>query len=268
MKTLVNEEKYLLKEIVTRWKRGQTVCLADILDKFLVDIDIKIDYNKNTVELLFDQEKISDLNRLPQLASEKAWLLMRFVLLIKYYQGLDYMFLYQESRLTDPVNRFGQLLQGRKTISYHLTDTTILNCVLDYSYKTIVIGQILIDFVENNFRTREQIRHEENLILAEKNLSISHGNLFESKRGVKRSTIAIIVSVVVGLISLFTSIILSVTQSKVELKSEQYGTILKSLDSIYGINNSTNQFIKNIHLPDTLKTIIIKPTQLSRPVNK
>ncbi|MCX7743878.1 MAG: hypothetical protein N2167_04850 [Flavobacteriales bacterium] len=262
MKKFDTDEKYIISEIVTRWKNGQAVCLADIVDRFLLDIDVKLDYQNRTVELLFDQQKFLHLTNFTTIVTDKAWLLMRFVTLLKYLQGLDYIYLYQQGNVPKQPTRFGLLLKGNTPVSYQITDPIIVDFLLDYSYRTIVVGQILIDYVENDFKTDEQIRHDENIKIAKDNLDVANNSLVQAKKSVNRSSVAIGISILLGILSIAVSIFLSQRPIDAKINKTQYETLTKSLISIDSLYKKTNDFLEQNILPDTVKTIVTKPVRL------
>lgn len=206
MKKLDKDEKFIINKIVTCWKNGQAVCLADIVDNFLIDIDVNLDYQNKTIELLFDQQAFINLQNFTTIATDKAWLLMRFVTLLKYLQRQDYIYLYQQANIPNSPTRFGQLIQGNTSVSYQITDKVIVDFLLDYSYCTIVVGQILIDYLENNYMTDEQIKLDEDIKIAKENLNVAKDSLIQAKKSVNRSTVAICISIVLGVLSFVVSI--------------------------------------------------------------
>lgn len=294
MKKFDQDEKYIIFEIVKRWKNGQAVCLADIVDNFLVDIDVKLDYQNHTVELLFDQQKFLHLSSFTSIVTDKAWLLMRFVTLLKYLQKLEYIYLYQQGNIPTQPTRFGQLVQGSTPVTYNISDPIIIDFLLQYSYRTIVVGQILIDYVDNDYKTDEEIRHIENKRIAEKNLEEAHNsvvlseksiknaekslklskqsikvsedNLQTAREGVKTGKIGVWIAIILGVLSLIISTFSIYNSSKpnknpipIEIQANQLKEILENnidKDKIEDIIKKSEQLILELDTVNlNLKTL-------------
>lgn len=69
----------------------------------------------------------------------------------KVVNGETLQYLYQESE-PENTSRFGQLIQSNPYITYQIYDPYIKKLLIDYSHRTIIVGQTVIDYVKNNFQ--------------------------------------------------------------------------------------------------------------------
>jgi hypothetical protein len=257
MITLVNDEKDFLKSIVDLSKRTNNMFFGNLVEKYLINIDVQI-IDKDNIEYRFDEEYFLKSHDLRDVVHNISWTFMRFIKLLKYLEENNYLYLYQETE--SPIElRFGQLIRNNAFIVYQIHDPEIKNLLFNYSFKTIVIGQTLIDYVSNGFKTEEQLRHEANLKIAEKNLTIANASLKAAEISVKRATYAIIVSIILGIISIGSSFYISNKQSKCETKMDktQFNSLnngIVSIDSILTINSKH----------DTINAKIIKEIRIKK----
>ena len=268
MITLSDLEKDFLKRIVDLSERTHDMFLGNLLDKDLRNIDVHLDRQRNVAEFRFDQQYFPADTDFIYKVREMSWTFMKLVKLLKYLESENYLYLYQESE-PENTSRFGQLIQSSPYITYQIYDPDIKKLLIDYSHRTIVVGQTVIDYVKNNYQTLEQIRHLENKQIAERNLIIANDSLdkaeiglTQSKKSIKTATRAIIVSIVLGLISIWTSFYLSEKQSKNPITMEQ-----KQFDSLNQNIKSIDSTIMNFKLSDTLKTEIVNEIKIKTAGN-
>ena len=268
MITLSDLEKDFLKRIVDLSERTHDMFLGNLLDKDLRNIDVHLDRQRNVAEFRFDQQYFPADTDFIYKVREMSWTFMKLVKLLKYLESENYLYLYQESE-PENTSRFGQLIQSSPYITYQIYDPDIKKLLIDYSHRTIVVGQTVIDYVKNNYQTLEQIRHLENKQIAARNLIIANDSLdkaeiglTQSKKSIKTATRAIIVSIVLGLISIWTSFYLSEKQSKNPITMEQ-----KQFDSLNQNIKSIDSTIMNFKLSDTLKTEIVNEIKIKTAGN-
>lgn len=269
MITLSDLEKDFLKRIVDLSERTHDMFLGNLLDRDLQNIDVYLDRQGNIAEFRFDQQFFPADTDFVYKVREMSWTFMKLVKLLKYLESENYLYLYQESAPNN-TSRFGQLIQSNPYISYQIYDPDIKRLLIDYSHRTIVVGQTVIDYVKNNYQTLEQIRHTENIHIAEQNLKVANESIdkaeigiTQSKKSIKTATWAIIISIILGLISIWTSFYLAEKQSEtpITIEKTQYESIKQDIKSI----DST---IQNMKIVDTLKTEIVNEIKIKTAGNR
>lgn len=122
----------------------------------------------------------------------------------------------------------------------------------------------LIQFVKKEFKTAEDIKHEENISIANDSLSEARNSVVISKTSVSRATVAIWVSVLLALISISSAFYIFNLQAKNETKlnSNQYYELTDKLEMVSKSIEKVKQEINIIRVPDTIKTVIVEPVEL------
>jgi hypothetical protein len=187
MISLSAEERTFLRKIVVLSAKTFDVFLGNVVDSELPNIDVFVNINNQIVEYRFDTAYYQNPTEFPLLVRNLSWKFMRYVKLLKYLESINYLYLYQESA-PENESRFGRLIKDNPYIGFSPYDPEVRKLVIDYSYRTIVIGQTLVDFVKNEFKTQEQLRHEENMVVAETELKISKESLSHAQKGINLST--------------------------------------------------------------------------------
>ncbi|MNY41280.1 hypothetical protein D3C86_1760800 [compost metagenome] len=72
------------------------------------------------------------------------------------------LFLYQEGP-DEKTSRFGRLIHKNNFISAGINDKDAIKLILEFSKKTIVINESIREYVRNDFKTKDDIRHFENI---------------------------------------------------------------------------------------------------------
>ncbi|OCA77108.1 hypothetical protein BBI01_01200 [Chryseobacterium artocarpi] len=177
MRKLSDEEKKFTKELVRISTHSQNVFLSNIIDNELTNTDVFLDYEKNEVYYHFDKE-IYDHNpgQFIELARSFSWKMIRYFHLLQYFQKMEMLFLYQESPI-EKQSRFGRLIRGRVVIPNKINDTEAAKIILEYSSKTILINTSLVEYVNNDFQTVDDIRNEKEITLSEENLKVANKTL-------------------------------------------------------------------------------------------
>lgn len=274
MRKLDQEEKQFLTVIINSYKSGNLPCLADLVDNYLVNKDIQIDFVQRTTEVHFDQHIYLNNNNLPDEARQISWTLMKLVNLLKYLQDQNFLYLWKEAN-NNSVERYGQLVVNNPKIPYNINDKHIAELLVDYSFRTIVLGQTLVDYVQNNYQTTEDLQFNKNikiandsletarqsivqsndsLIISRDSLKTSKDSLEEARKSVSKATSAIYVSVFMTLVSIGVSTYLVnyQTEQPISIDSKQIDQVL----------NNIKEIENKIKLPDTLKTIVTKPIKI------
>lgn len=272
MRTLDQDEKQILTEIVQSHRQGQLTCLANLVDRYLVDKDIYIDFTKKTAKVRFDQQVFLNNNNLPDIARETSWILMKFVNLLKYFQNQDYLYLWNETQ-NNQQNRYGKLEVGHADISHAVNDAQVEELLVDYSFRTIIVGQTLVDYVANDYKTTEELQHEENISVAQASLEearqsvvLSRESLQKARTSVSRATVAIWISVLIAFASITTSFYIANKQADNEIKIEsgQFDKLTNEFDQLEESITTVKDDLDKFELPDTLKTIVTEPVKIEK----
>ncbi len=164
MRQINNFEKEILQRIINYHNRAIIPSLASVIDTELDNKAIYLDFVAGTSEIradiaLYNQDIAFDEFR--KLTLE----IVTIVNLLKYLQDNGYLTLFKEANNPPEHTIYGQLIQGHNYISLAIVDPDITKLLLDYSYKSILVGQPLLDFANNGFRTENQIHTDEARIL-------------------------------------------------------------------------------------------------------
>jgi hypothetical protein len=231
MRQINNFEKDILKRIVQYYYLGNIPNLASVIDPYMSNKDIYLDFIANTAEIRAD---IQFYNQ-GTLINEVRSLTLRIVTvvsLLKYLQDNGFLTFFNESTQQQNQERFGQLVQGHKFVTAKIADNEVTNMLLDCSLKSILVSQALIDFVANDFRTEEQVE-------AERNNSINTRNL-------KIAVWTLLISTFIGIVGLFYSRLevkygrlQSVQEQNVKINKVQYENFKNQIDSSILILNKT-----------------------------
>jgi hypothetical protein len=159
--------------------------------------------------------------------------LVESVFLIKYLEKESLIFFhsnYEPPQLGDYLSVKSSLINNSSSKSYEKNEfsTTIYDDILDFQKTYFVCSTELIEHVKNGFRSMEQIRHNENIKESKKNLKIAEQSLNQSyigldlsRKSIKKATSAIIISIVLGGVSIFSSFYIAFQQSKNSIKIDQ-----------------------------------------------
>jgi hypothetical protein len=207
-------------------------------------------------EVRFDQQVFLNNPDMAHIAQETSWTLMKFVNLLKYFQDQDYLYLWQQTPNNQP-SRYGQLTVGNAYIEHAVSDSHVAGLLVDYSFRTIIVGQTLIDYVDHDYQTTDQVQHAENLAIAQ-------GSLSEAQTSVKRATQAIMIAIALAFISIIATFYLANQQSNSATKIDtvQMESLSTQFDGIQEAVNEVSNQLENLVLPDTVKTVITKPVKV------
>lgn len=177
MRTLSEEEKNFTHQLIRISKESYDVFLSNIVDGELNNIDVYLDYQNNTIEYRYDKS-MYDLNpkEFIYFTRNFTWKMVRYYNLLKDLEKQNMLFMYQESPIQRD-SRFGRLVNGNQYFSSNINDPDIVKLILEYTRKTIVINQSLIDYVDNDFKTQDDIKHIQSISLSEANLKIANKSL-------------------------------------------------------------------------------------------
>jgi hypothetical protein len=246
MKTLDFTENDLLRKIVENYQNDVTVRLYDLMDQEFQNIEMLLDYENDVVKLRFDRNVFTDDFGLIYTAQQITWKLMKFVTLLNDLQEMKFIFLFQDFPNPKPL-RLGAVLTIQNSIIYEIPDQKVCHLIIENILKTIVVGQYLVDYVNNNFKTREQIRHDQAIELSDNNLKVAKESLRKSSQAILIAVAVGCLSILLGLISLFKP-----EKEEIKLDSKQF-------------NKLNTSIIENKNIQDTIKTqVSIKQTKTTK----
>jgi hypothetical protein len=163
MRELNDFEKNTIRKIVEQ----NQINFVALLDEYMADKDIELDYGARTATVHFDQEIYLPNNNFgaTQLIDQVLTIsdiLISVIGLLDYLKQNNYLKLIQVSPTPTPA-RFGRLLQGNPSVAYQIYDNEITELLLSNSFKEIKVEQSLVDYFNDKFLTKEEIRHKENI---------------------------------------------------------------------------------------------------------
>lgn len=171
MRALYDLEKDIIRSLIDYHNRGIIPNIASLVDPLLRNIDIHLDYQNRAVELKIDQADFTPELAIDTVRSLTAQLLA-VVNLLDYLEKNGYVSLYWEAT-PGQHERFGQLIEGNTPISYALPDRRMTDLLLENSLKSILVGQPLIEFAQDGFRTKDDIAFRTNMCIALSSLGAS-----------------------------------------------------------------------------------------------
>lgn len=240
MRQINDFEKEILNRIITFYNRGIVPNLASVIEPYLENKEIYIDFVANLAEIradaqYYNQESLVDEVRTMTLR------IVTVVMLIKYLQDNGFITIFNETTNTPTQERYGQLIQGNTCLTAAIADTNVKNLLIDYSFKSILLGQALIDFVSNDFRTKEQVD-------SDKDTSIN-------KRNLKIAVIALIASTIIGVIGLIFSFF-EVKYCRLQIEQQQNVLLNKVQYKVFETQN------------DSACVLVRKPTEKVQEFDK
>lgn len=247
MRRLSEEEKKFTRELVRISNTSYDVYLSNIVDRELNNIDIFLDYQNQNIEFRFDQNMYQqNPNDFMYFTRDFSWKMIRYFNLLKDFEKYGMLFLFQETP-TQNNSRFGRLANGQAFISSQLNDKDAIKLILEYSLKTILINQSLREYVENDFKTEDDIKHQQNIGLSEENLRIANNSLkianqsldaskealIASKESLKKANITIWVTIGIFVIATIINLLITFRNPEpIKLNIQQLNELKKNQDDI------------------------------------
>jgi hypothetical protein len=243
MRTLDQDEKNFLLELVKKDEQLGPINLASLIDPMLKNKEIHLVYKTQKAEVRFDKETFLNNPDLVPIVRATSWSLMKYVKLLEYLENTNQVYLYQEGDFPE-VFTYGQIPIGNPVITSEIKDPSVIPGLIYMSYRTVVLSQSIKDYVKNNFQTQEDIKHNQNLTLGK---------------------IALVISVALGLISIFISVhYASVDKEQdVKINSNQVESLIINQDK------NTRMIINQIEsssitIPDTIKTEVTNQIEIKK----
>ena len=240
MRQINDFEKIILRRIKAYHDRGITPNLASIIDPQLSNKDIFLDFANNNVDIRADYNLYTQgtlINEINQLTLE----IVVTVNLLQDLQKFGYISLFQDAPTPQNI-RYGQLANGNHYITSTINDNNVKKLLLDFSLKSIIIGQPFMTFIDNNFKTNDEINTERT------NLQATHDSAVNT-RNLKIAVIALIISTSLNFWEIYNST-MEVQYGRMQIEQEQTvklnNTQLKTLLNHYNkiINDTLKQTIE------------------------
>ncbi len=164
MRTLNQFEQKVVNRIVNYHNLGILSNYASVIHHLLENKDIFLDYSTQTAELRADLQYYN-AGSLVDIVEQITAELVTTVNLLDDLEKNGYVTTYLQAANNGQI-RYGQLIVGNQYVSYQFVDPKLVNLLLNYSFKTILVGQPLIDYVNNGFQTHEQVSQKQNIRVA------------------------------------------------------------------------------------------------------
>lgn len=243
-------EKQIIRKLKTFKEKGIYLNFLSILDDYYKDraIEIKRDTKEGWIQ--FDTKKFANYDK-----NINAWIpkqdlvkeiapsidiIIRIIFLLSYLEKNGLIFLYDFATSNENISSFPKLNTPPEPTRLPLPDKKVIDLLIDYYYKEIFISQSIVNLVNNEFKTKDEIQHEETIAYANKSLKTG-------EESIKTANFAVIVSIIIGSVGLVVAgystyqtyqisqkpIDINTTQLKVfENKAYEMTTKLNRLDSI------------------------------------
>jgi hypothetical protein len=155
------------RNIIDRIVNQHQLDFVSLVDHYMIDKDILLDFQNDTATILFDQavympNNNQGANNLIDEVLNISEVLIATISLLEYLQENKYLKLIQASPNPNPP-RFGRLIQGSQFIQYQIYDKDITESLLKNTFKTVRVEQSLIEFVNDGFISKEEKRHRQNI---------------------------------------------------------------------------------------------------------
>jgi len=228
MRLLNDTEKDFCKRILVG--NGANNFLENIIDHKLGGVRISITKSPKKVELLLETQNQNptkeEFNRLKSLRNNVISDITTVVNLIKMLERESYIILFNGATVSQNKFEFGQ---GAINLCFILsdidtTDNVIMDLLIDYVGKEIVLTEEFREFCKNDYISREELRHRKEELRHRKEIKITKYALYVA-------IIALVVNVVFNIISI-KSKEMSINQEQMSLLMKNLTTISNKLDSL------------------------------------
>lgn len=158
---LDKEEKLMLLELIKISKNTRDVNINNVICKEMYGISLYLDYVNKTAEYRFDATIFdfqTDPDKQYNLIRNISWKIFKLISMLKYFEKNNYICLLQEAKANNS-SEIGNRVRNRAVIAGEIYDLEFINKLLDINKRTIIVGQTLVDYVQNNFKTEEEIQH-------------------------------------------------------------------------------------------------------------
>ena len=194
MRHLNDFEKDIIRRIVYISNNIDNPNYASVIDHLLVDKEVVLNFTNRSVSVNTDI-RFYQQDTLIEEVQKITLELVTTINLLEELEKFGYVLTFLEAKPNNPTI-FGQFVRGNTPVQYDLVDERIINLLLDYSVKTIIVRPSLQAYVTNNFKTNEEIKEEQERISQAVDLRIN-------KRNLKIAMWALIISIVLGIYEIY-----------------------------------------------------------------
>lgn len=262
MRQINDFEKAILRAIIQYHDNGIIPNLSSVIYPRLVNKDIYLNFDARTVEIRADTV-FYNLGTITEEVRSITFEIVTAVNLLRDLQNNGYVTLFRESTWLGNI-RYGQLVQGNSFIPATINDPDVTSLLLDYSLKSILVGQPLIDFVNNEFRTAEKVQADEEKAQALHDSSVNKRNLNIALIALILSTLLTIWEIYNGTQEVKYGRMQVEQEQNVKLNDSQQLTIENKLDESKIILKQTKDILQEIKKLETAKTQTYKPTETKK----
>ncbi|MNK41020.1 hypothetical protein D3C87_596780 [compost metagenome] len=203
MRNLSKQEKEFIVKLLRIADTSNNVFISNIVYDELTNVDIYLDYEQTKVDYRYDIKVYNQNTHLfADFARDFSWKIIKYFKLLKYLENNEMLFLYQEGP-DEKTSRFGRLIHKNNFISAGINDKDAIKLILEFSKKTIVINESIREYVRNDFKTKDDIRHFENIELSKKNLAVaqrSNDTAYTSNELARKSLRAVKITIIITII--------------------------------------------------------------------
>lgn len=245
-------EKRIIRKLKGFKERGVNLNFLSILADFFTDRGIEVNKKTDEAWICFDTRKLCTYDQ-----SINAWIpkvdlvyetapttevIIKVIFLLNYLDKNGIVFLFDFARSDKDVVSFPEFNTKPVPTKLIVSDKKVVELLISYFHKEIVISQSIITLVNNNFLTTEEIQHAENVGYANRSLKAAEKSIKSANRAIKYS----IILGVVGLVISIYSIVLTQRQIEqpIEIKKEQLENLkstLKPIDETKVLEKISNQ---------------------------
>ncbi|OKL39979.1 hypothetical protein [Pontibacter flavimaris] len=215
-------EKQILRKIKRYKESGITINFSAILDDFYKDRALKIRRDTKESWILFSNSKFGKFD-----SNIGAWIpkdemikgvapsteiLIKIIFLLNYLEKNGFIFLYDFAGSDEKVSIFPTLDSSPRPHPFPISDKKLTELLIEYFYKEVYISQSIVTLVNNDFKTKDEIQHDEaiklandSLIVGRDSIKIGKQSIKVGKDSIKTANKAITVSIVVGALSVLLS---------------------------------------------------------------
>lgn len=244
-------EKDVLRKLQRYKSNGVNLNFLSILDPYFKNRAIEIDRVNRTANILFNTKSFAEYD-----SSTNAWMpkndlvkevaptvdiIISLIFLLSYLENQGLIFMYDLAKDSNKISSFPELDKKPTPIPLEISDKNVVELLIKFFNKEIHISQSVVELVNNNFKLKSDIQHEQTITIA--------------NRSIKITWIAIVISTLIGLLSL--GIAVTFNKKSIELSNQptkiESSELIELLDSNQDILNELRQYRGNQNLHDSLK---------------
>lgn len=256
-------EKTVIRKIKHLKENGIIVNFSSLLDDYLENRGVKMDRANKLAWVQYDTTMCCTYDQ-----QTKGWspdqrfnaidititidVIIRLIFLLNYLEKEGYVFTYNFARVNDNIISHNRIASNVEPVALEISDANIAELLINYFHKNIFASQTIVDLVNDNFKSKEEIRHEENI-------RIANDSIIESKRSVKLAKNAIWVAIATALVGIIISVyqIISPPDPNQQMLNDDKNTT-RLEGQILKVINNTDQLNQSFSKHDTLNVRITK----------